>query len=130
MNLLLQRSPSRNGTTIGRLSIDGTFFCFTCEDEIREGEKIAGKTAIPAGRYKIIITESNRFGRLLPLLVNVPGFAGIRIHPGNTAADTEGCILPGYDLRPDGVGRSRDAFNALYDKITKADEIWIEVCNP
>ena len=75
------------------------FFCNTLEDPVRlDGIKIQGQTAIPAGKYKIIINWSNRFNRMMPLVVDVPNFDGIRIHAGNTEKDTEGCILVGcYD---------------------------------
>lgn len=141
MNLILQRRNSANGNTHGDLSIDGVHECFTCEDVIREvpGEpvekwKIHGQTAIPQGRYKVIITISTRFQRELPLLCAVPGFGGIRIHPGNTAADTEGCILPGSIVTAAGVGQSRVAFDALFAKLQAAlqgdGEVWIDVQNP
>lgn len=140
MNLLLQRSKSANGHTQGDLLIDGVHECFTCEDVIREVPgspvdqwKVHGQTAIPQGRYKVIITMSNRFQRELPLLCAVPGFGGIRIHAGNTAADTEGCILPGSIVTATGVGQSRIAFDALFAKLQAAlqgdGEVWIDIRN-
>jgi hypothetical protein len=121
MRILLARVQLDPDVTIGRLSVDGAFECWTCEDTVREpGAKIPGKTAIPAGVYPIVVTWSPRFKRDLPLLVGVPGFEGVRIHPGNTAADTEGCILPGLDRMPQGVGRSRLAFDTLFAKIRAA----------
>lgn len=89
-----------NGTnTIGRMLIDGKFFAHTLEDVYRElkskEDKIKGKTAIPNGRYKVILSMSNRFKKELPEILNVPYFTGIRIHSGNTEKDTEGCILVG-----------------------------------
>lgn len=119
MKLELIREPSVNGCTLGRLVVDGKFECHTLEDVVRK-EKIYGETAIPAGVYEVIINFSNRFKRDLPLLVNVPGFEGIRIHPGNVAADTYGCILPGKTRTTNSVGSSVLAFNALYAKILKA----------
>lgn len=122
MKLELRRVKLTPEFTIGELYVDGTFECFTCEDTVRaDGEtKVYGKTAIPFGSYGIVITFSNRFQRQLPLLVNVPGFEGIRIHPGNTAADTDGCILPGECKTDTGVGRSVAAFGSLFGKLTKA----------
>jgi hypothetical protein len=131
----LQRDPD---VTIGALSVDGNFECWVCEDTMREqpGQpvsawKVPGKTAIPAGAYAVDITMSARFGRDLPLLVNVPGFTGIRIHPGNTAADTDGCLLPGEDRLAKSVGRSRIAFDRLFAQIRvaklKGERITIEV---
>ena len=130
MKLRLERRPSAFGATIGELFVDSVPECFTCEDVVRE-VKIHGETAIPAGTYNVVITPSNRFKRDLPLLEDVPGFAGIRIHPGNTAADTEGCILPGRTHTDRTVGESKAAFNALFAKIQQAlqdgDEITIEI---
>lgn len=141
MNLTLQRSPSANGHTIGRLLLEDAHECWTCEDVIREVPgvpveqwKVHGKTAIPAGRYRITVTFSNRFKTELPLLEAVPGFGGIRIHPGNTADDTEGCILPGSLVVSTGVANSRRAFDALFGKIRAAlndgGEVWITILNP
>ncbi|MBA2413203.1 MAG: hypothetical protein H0V63_10320 [Burkholderiaceae bacterium] len=122
MNLILTRAPSHKGATIGNFTVDGVFECFTCEDAVRDGPKVHGQTAIPAGEYVVVITMSPRFKRPLPLLVDVPGFSGIRIHSGNTSADTEGCILPGVSLGADGVSviGSRRAFDSLYNKISAA----------
>jgi len=119
MKLRLERQPSAHGATIGELSVDMAFECYTCEDEVRE-VKIHGETAIPPGTYSVIITPSQRFKRDLPLLENVPNFEGIRIHPGNTSADTEGCILPGKGRTDRTVTESRAAFNALFAKIQDA----------
>lgn len=94
MNLFLQRIAQTPEYTIGRLYINDNFFCHTLEDVVRE-EKIAGKTAIPAGTYQVIVNRSSKFKRDLPLLLDVPDFEGIRIHRGNTAKDTSGCILVG-----------------------------------
>lgn len=131
MNLTLKRDVLTPQFTLGRLLDETGHLCFTCEDPVRQGEKVPGNTAIPYGRYKIIITRSNRFGRDLPLLLNVPLFVGIRIHPGNTALDTEGCILPGRVRTPTGVGESRLAFNELFEliefAINSGEEVWIEI---
>lgn len=136
MELDLERVQMTPEFTIGRLYLNNLFECFICEDAVRidKGEaKIPGKTAIPAGRYQVVVTMSNRFKRLLPLLVNVPQFEGIRIHPGNTSADTEGCLLPGVTRLDNGVGQSRFAFDRLFDKIKapkRPDEkIYINVIN-
>lgn len=117
---ILQRVQCDSDVTIGDLSIGGHHVCWVCEDPVREvpGEpawrwKVPGKTAIPVGRYKIERTWSPRFQRTLPLLVDVPGFEGIRIHAGNTADDTEGCLLPGLVRRPKGVGDSQLAFREV-----------------
>lgn len=121
MKLLLKRVQLDPDVTIGSLTVDGQFECWTCEDTVRPpGVKVAGRTAIPFGRYAVTITRSPRFQRDLPLVESVPGFSGVRIHPGNTADDTEGCILPGQDRRPKGVGRSKIAFDLLFEKMRTA----------
>lgn len=135
MKLSVSRNPSHDGVTIGSLAIDDEFFCYTLEDEVREVAdkpvqewKVPGQTAIPKGIYQLLITPSQRFGQDMPLIADVPGYTGIRIHPGNTEADTEGCLLVGFVLsgsavKLDGkqsIGRSRDAFNALFAKLRDA----------
>lgn len=121
MNLYLERVQKDPDVTIGSLTVDGEWQCWTCEDTVRpDGVKVFGETAIPAGMYNVDITYSPRFQRDLPLLLNVKGFVGIRIHPGNSARDTEGCILPGLDRAAKGVGRSRDAFVGLFAKMDAA----------
>jgi len=106
MQVTLWRKYRKPGYTIGRLYIDGVFFCNTLEDTDRGlaqymsvGEianiKIKGATAIPTGAYKVQRTYSPKYKRLMPQVMNVKGYAGIRIHSGNTAADTDGCILLG-----------------------------------
>ena len=133
MKLELIRELGTTGYTFGFLNVDGKAECHTLEDEVRDGEKVYGETAIPAGTYEVRVTFSPRFQRDLPLLVGVPNFEGVRIHPGNTAADTHGCILPGRtrDIENHTVGASRVAFNSLYEKILDAwsrhEGIWITV---
>lgn len=122
MNLNLERNQCGRDFTIGSLSIDGDWECWTLEDQLRpDGVKVPAQTCIPAGKYVVQLTMSTRFKRVLPLLRDVPMFEGIRIHPGNTAEDTEGCILVGQDRHGQSVGRSRDAFNALFAKMQEAD---------
>jgi GH24 family phage-related lysozyme (muramidase) len=121
LKLKLVRNTFTKTSTIGELSVSGRFECFILEDPIRP-EKIAGVTAIPSGVYSIVITRSPRFGRDLPLLEDVPGFEGIRIHPGNSVADAEGSLLPGRNKATDFVGKSRAAFAALFEKLRKAEE--------
>ena len=102
MKLLVEREPTVEGVTLGSLFIDGHRFCDTLEDPIRELPgvpvekwKIKGETAIPQGTYRLVFSYSNRFKRILPEVLDVPGFSAIRIHSGNTIADTEGCLLVG-----------------------------------
>jgi hypothetical protein len=134
MKMVLTRRPSANGWTLGELSIDGRHECYTCEDMIRIGPKVPGETAIPAGTYRVLITDSPRFKRRLPILLDVPGFSGIRIHTGNTRYDTEGCILPGRAHNASGVTQSVLAFEALFARIDAAllmDEyVTMEIRNP
>ena len=85
--------------TIGKLYIDGHYLCDTLEDTVRNGVKIAGKTAIPAGTYKVKKTMSPRFKKVLPEILNVPGFTGVRIHAGNLASHTDGCLLLGLNKK-------------------------------
>ncbi len=136
MELNLKREIYTKTSTIGRLEIDGNHFCYILEDVDRKVEndsalKVHGKTAIPRGRYQIVVTLSNRFKVKLPLLVNVPGFEGIRIHPGNTSEDTEGCLLPGLSHQLNMVVESRRAFNALHGAIVAAldagNKVWITI---
>lgn len=129
MNLRLVRKTYTEQSTIGTLSINGVHECYTLEDKVR-AVKIKGATAIPAGIYEVTITFSEKFKQPLPLLLNVPNYAGVRIHSGNTAADTEGCVLVGRSMGVDEVRGSRVAFRALYGKIEKAirrEKVFIEV---
>lgn len=90
----MTRDDCNETRTLGTMAFPDGYVCQTLEDPVREaGVKIAGETAIPSGSYRVTITMSTKFGKLLPLLANVPNFSGIRIHPGNTTADTAGCIL-------------------------------------
>lgn len=115
MIIIIKRIFKGPDYTIGRMSIDGKYFCDTLEDTVRKpGVKIPGKTAIPAGKYKIKLTESLRFGKLMPRLENVPGFTGVLIHSGNTAEDTEGCILVGKNRVKGKVLDSRETFARLF----------------
>lgn len=115
-------------------------WCYTLEDVVRERIgvpvaqwKIPGKTAIPEGTYRVALTPSARFKALMPQLLDVPGFQGIRIHTGNTFADTEGCILVGLDTDGRGITRSRPAFSFLFDRLMDCerdhDPVWLEVRN-
>ena len=112
--------------TLGSLRVNGHMFCYTCEDAVRETDepvenwKIKGRTAIPRGTYQVVITMSNRFKKELPLLLSVPGFEGIRIHSGNVAADTEGCLLVGLTRTNEGVGNSRAAMDLLMPELEEA----------
>lgn len=99
MKLRLVRRFKGDTYTIGSLSVNGEKFCDTLEDRVRDlagGEaKVPGETAIPEGRYKVIVNRSPKFGRDLPRLLDVPQFEGVLIHRGNTDKDSSGCILVG-----------------------------------
>ena len=124
MEIRINRIASKELYTIGNLYINGTYFCDTLEDadrgltdtmeidEILEN-KLKGITAIPTGKYDVILTFSPRFKRVLPLLLSVKGFEGIRIHAGNTAEDTEGCLLVGENKEKGKVLNSRATFERL-----------------
>jgi hypothetical protein len=135
MELELIRDIYLPTRTLGILSINKAHECFICEDVVRKpnATKVFGNTAIPAGRYQIIITLSNRFKRELPILLNVPNFEGIRIHSGNHEGHTEGCLLPGKSRNDSGVLNSVLATNSLILKIKtaldKGNQVWITIKN-
>lgn len=146
MNILLDRDVLVTTYTLGKLSVDGRHIGYTLEDPMREivtergytwmrRLKLAGRTAIPAGRYEVIVSFSQRFRRMLPLLLRVPDFEGIRIHGGNTVDDTEGCPLLGLERD---INRGRiwncppavDALTSLIRQATQTEKVWMEVKNP
>lgn len=130
MKLTLKRIALRPTYTIGKLYIDDVYFCDTIEDTVRDtnksgkfdnGEqKIKGKTAIPYGTYEIKWTYSPRFKKYTPQLMNVPSFEGIRVHAGNTSADTEGCLILGENKQVGKVLNSRATINKFYPIIKEA----------
>jgi hypothetical protein len=141
MNLLLVRTGIFPACTIGDLFVDGERVCYVLEDTLREvpgipvaGWKVPGATAIPEGRYRVVIDQSARFGRPMPHLLNVPGFTGVRIHRGNDAKETEGCLLVGLSWDPSDpnwIGESAQAFGLLLPRLESAissgQECWIEI---
>jgi len=138
MNLLLRREWFTSKSTIGTLDVDGSFAAFILEDFCRESQpglwkpelKVPGQTAIPYGRYELLITYSQRFDKPLPQLMNVPNFSGVRIHSGNSAADTEGCLLPGLVRGDDEVTNSKAAFGPLFRLLSAAvqrEKVWLEI---
>lgn len=149
MELLLERIARRDTYTIGHLSIDGKRFCDTCEDtdrglrqdlplSVNQAKKRRGITAIPVGRYRVTLdVKSPKYSKkkqydfckgFVPRLINVPAFEGILIHIGNTAADSEGCILVGRNTKVGMVLESAKTFKALYEVLRKAtDPIYITV---
>lgn len=133
MELRIIREPSVDGMTFGHLFVNRTFFCFTLEDEVRPpGVKVYGQTAIPLGRYRVIVTMSPRFRQRLPLVLDVPGFSGIRIHSGNTVTDTSGCILVGLGRLPARLASSQDAMKRLLPRIEHAlqsEDVFLSIEN-
>ena len=119
MHLRIIREPSTVAATMGILLIDGVFTCWTLEDVVRE-VKIPGETAIPAGRYDVRLSLSQRFQKLLPEVLAVPGFTGIRIHAGNTQADTAGCLLVGRIRADDRVEESKLALMHVMEQLRRA----------
>lgn len=130
MKLTVKRQHGTKGYTHGQLFIDDVYFCDTMEDQERD-IKIDGETAIPCGIYSVVINMSARFNRLMPLLLNVPNYAGVRIHSGNTAANTEGCLLVGKPYKNDFITASKETFAALFkimnDAIADKQTITIEI---
>jgi hypothetical protein len=128
MLIEVKRFEFKDTYTVGKMYIDNIYECYTLEDVVRKGAKVNGQTAIPTGTYNLIINHSNRFNRDLPLLENVPNFTGVRIHAGNTSANTEGCILVGTTWSgKDFIGNSRVAFNKLFEKLKKAKTATIKI---
>ena len=131
MRLTLVRIANRPTYCIGKLYIDGKWFCDTIEDtdrglcdEMSEKEilkrKIKGETAIPTGIYQVLITYSPKYKKQMPLVNNVKGYSGIRIHSGNTAKDTEGCLIVGKNKEVGKVLESRITYNALFKRLQQA----------
>jgi len=130
MNITITRPPiTDSSSTVSDLSIDGSFFSNVVEDRDRglyqtdtlqyiQSVKVKHETAIPYGTYQVVLSYSNRFQKYLPELLDVPGYAGIRIHPGNTEADTSGCLCPGIKSGKK-VLKSKVTFDKLFSLIQK-----------
>ena len=137
MELTLNRKPSSDHATLGSLLVDGMLECITLEDVVRDlgpdGKgKVQDATAIPAGRYRVIINMSPRLGRPMMRLLDVPFFDGILIHSGNDDADTHGCILVGQVIDgPDHIHGGSLALPTLKQKVQTAlddkQEVWITI---
>ncbi len=147
MNIQVIRKYKTEKSSVGEMSIDGEFFCYTLEDKDRglkqtdsldiiNANKPFGITAIPTGTYNVVINKSLRFSQMsgkdvfLPQILNVPGFEGIRIHGGNKPEDTEGCILVGLHYDPtmrDFIGMSQVALQKFMSRITGQNNITITI---
>ena len=143
MNITVKRIAKRASYTIGKMYIDGKYFCDTCEDTDRgltqymslaeiKRKKIYSRTAIPTGTYNVTMNvvsprfskrdfyKKNCDGGRVPRLLNVPGFDGVLIHVGNSAADSNGCLLVGKNSQVGKVLNSTNTFLALYKKLKEA----------
>ena len=140
MRLTLKRIANRDTYCIGKLYINGKFFSNTLEDRDRgldssmsleelKKMKIKAETAIPTGIYKVLLTYSPKYKRVMPLVNNVPAYSGIRIHSGNSAKDTEGCILVGKNTIVGRLTDSRNTFEALFKRLQQkgSNDITIEI---
>ena len=147
MEFVLKRIAKKKGYTVGKLYIKkpiideylrGEKFIYLCDtlepqwrDYAKGAYKVKGKSAIPEGRYAVVITYSPKFKKWLPLLLGVKNFSGIRIHAGNTAKDTQGCILVGLNREVGKVLYSRKHLNIVKSKIVEAKDkgegVWIEI---
>lgn len=134
MLLEVKRLYKKDTYTIGVLMVDGEKFSDTLEDKVRDlksEKKVYGETAIPAGKYKVVMSMSSKFKRVMPYLENVPQFTGIMIHPGNTIKDTLGCILVGENKKKGQLVDSRKYSDELNKRINEAierkEQVWIEV---
>ena len=138
MKIKLVRIAFKDTYTIGKLYVDGVYFCDTIEDKdrglddsmtVREilNKKVKGETAIPTGHYNIEITYSPKYKRMMPLLIGVKGYSGIRIHSGNTAKDTEGCLLIGKNTKVGMVLESRNTYQRLFAMMQGQKNITIDI---
>lgn len=140
MRLTLKRIANKKDYCIGKLYINGKYFCDTLEDvdrglddsmtedDIKE-IKVKGQTAIPVGIYTVLLTYSPKYKKVMPLINNVKGYEGIRIHSGNTSKDTEGCVLVGKNTVVGRLTDSRNTYNALFKRLQQkgSNKITIEI---
>lgn len=140
MRLTLKRIANKKDYCIGKLYINGVYFCDTLEDVDRglsdamtEEEikqlKVKGQTAIPVGIYTVLMTYSPKYQKIMPLINNVKGYSGIRIHSGNSSKDTDGCLLVGKNTVVGRLTDSRITFNALFKRLQQkgSNKITIEI---
>lgn len=134
MEIQVNRIARKDGYTIGRMSLNGEYFCDTLEDTDRGlnstmssdeilSKKRKGITAIPTGKYDVILSFSPRFKRVLPLLLSVKGYEGVRVHAGNTAEDTEGCLLVGENKVKGQVINSRATLEKLMSLLLECEKL-------
>ena len=121
MKIKVDRIYKGESYTIGKMYLNGEYFCDTLEDAIRP-VKIPNETAIPAGTYKVEVTYSPRFKRNLPLLIDVPNYTGIRIHNGSNKDHTSGCILVGFNTSKGILSDSRKISDQLTNLLKSLSE--------
>lgn len=143
MELVLERRKSGAHATLGELFSDGVFECFVLEDVVREipecpvaSWKVPGKTAIPSGRYRVVLEHSPRFGPDTLTIQGVEGFTFVRVHCGNDENDTDGCLIVGDAVEQERIvyGTTRSALARLKDLVRAAirehgEEVWISIVN-
>lgn len=122
MQILIQRKWPRDRYIIGKLFVDGAFFCHTLEPP-----RSAAHPCIPCGTYPVVMYPSARFKGMRPLVCNVPHRSGILIHEGNYPSDTSGCILVGMNTKVGAVLSSRSTLAQLIDLISKADSVSLTI---
>ena len=128
MLIEVKRFEFKDTHTVGKMYVDGIYECYTLEDAVRNGIKVLGKTAIPIGTYKLIIDASTRFKQDMPHILDVPDFTGVRIHAGNTSADTDGCILLGTTWAgKDFIGNSKIAYKKFFNKLKENKTVSITI---
>jgi hypothetical protein len=136
MELKVVRSLRNETSTLGKMYLNDEFYAYTCEDKVRDlngdrSKKVQDQTAIDTGRYEVVLSYSNHFQKYLPLLLSVPCFDGIRIHGGNTAADSSGCILIGANTDSKNcISNCASKVNnlvATLKEVEKKEKIWIEI---
>lgn len=147
VRVTVRRLYRKTGYTIGKMYVEGEYLCDTLEDRDRQLSrsmsdeqvrirKVAGQTAIPTGSYSMRLSRSYKFsskawaqahGGLVPEVLDVPGFSGIRIHPGNSAADTQGCILVGRNTVKGGLTGSQEAWHSLMSRLEGGGSLYLDV---
>ncbi len=131
MDLRLERQPSSDHSTLGALYLGDLRLCYTLEDVVRDGPKLAHETAIPFGRYRVTLYQSPRFNRRVPLLHDVPDFTQVEIHGGNTDADTSGCILVGAMRGVSSIHQAEPALHGLVSRMAIAiaggEDVWLSI---
>ena len=133
MEIRVKRIARKDGYTIGKMYINGAYFCDTLEDTDRGlkstmsvdeilARKVKAQTAIPTGKYDVILTFSPKFKRVLPLLLNVPGYQYIRVHHGNLPSSTDGCLLVGENKIKGQIINSRATLEKLMSVLLECEK--------